>query len=299
MIVEIESNIQSSRAQQVDAYYTRKDPEYLAKYGLAGRVHIHAGHYSEIENPELFQPNWIRPELGSEYLRALVCEGQDRTISRIVGEVERWGKLERVLDCGAGLGGTSWVLAERHNSLVDALTVSRHQFEYLLSKSQEIGLSQRVTPILADVFGNGWSDGAKYNAIIGIDAFCQMGDYELLVKRLAAMQDPGGVIGISDYFSTEDGQDVAESFNRYWTSRVDTIESMLNALKLSGYDLTSLTETSAEQLPYWDLSIAISRLELPGWTTKRRWASRQFHVKMRQALSTGRMNYFQLVAVKA
>lgn len=281
----------------VDAYYSRKDPEYISKYGLSGRVHIHVAHFSQAEQSELFRPGWISPNLGEDFLRSLIREGQDRTSSMLLSRIG--GKLdnETVLDCGAGLGGTSWILAERYGCTVTALTASRDQADYIEKQAKELGVDSKVRPKLGNVFSADWGNG-PYSVIVSIDAMCQMGKYPQLLRRLSDTQCQGGLIAVSDYFARSEDEPIARRLNDYWVSDISTVEVFLNGLAQAGYELVSLNDTTDEQVPYWDLSIAMSQLELEGWTAERRDESQAFHKEMRAAFCDRAMRYFQIVAEK-
>lgn len=283
-------------ANYVDKYYSRKDAEYIGKYGSDGRVHIHVGHYDKKSHPEVFRQGYITPSLGEEYLRSLLREGQDRTTNMLLDRIPVGLDGCSVLDCGAGLGGSTWLMAERFKCQVSALTLSTDQYSYMLEESANMGLST-VMPILADVFSAGWPT-TTYDVIIGIEAMCQMGHYPRLLERLAATQKPGGIIAVSDYFAQDTMSPIANRLNDYWVSRITTASHFLDCLTRAGYKLLSLEDTTNYQLPYWDLSIAMSMFPLSSWTKERRDESRSFHQEMRQAFENQDMRYLQLVAVK-
>lgn len=285
--------------EQLKDYYAAKRPEYEGKYGIDRRVHIHTAHFSPRSQPEVFREGWIRSSLGRNYLRSLVQRGQDRTVGLLMSRISRGTPINQVLDCGAGLGASSFMLAERFRAMVDALTISPEQGKFISEASKDLGLEKRVTPIITDVFDEGWIPvSIKYDCIIGIDSFCQMGFYDTLFKILASTQAPGGVLAISNYFSTTTGKSLARYFNDYWVSRISPLDDMLTALQHAGYEISALEDTSAQQLPYWNMSMALNALELPGWSASRRSESSAFHRAMRDGFSRGDIKYYQMIARK-
>jgi len=283
----------------ISDFYDTKQAEYLGKYGASGRTHIHTAHFSKVETTEVFRDGWIRPSLGIDYLRSVVRRGQDRTSSQLISKLfEFGGEHDLFLDCGAGLGGTSWLVAERFQKRVDALTISESQINHIRETSHVLGLTDMVTPIHGDVFDTPWSAGVRYSGIFGIDSFCQMGNFPELASILNAYQSPGGVLGISDYFCRSRDSDISIYFNRYWRSDVAPLEEMVESLTRAGYVLKYVRDTTIEQLPYWDLSVAMSSLEIPNWSAVRRHESHAFHEAMASAFRSGEMRYFQIVAAK-
>lgn len=285
--------------ERLRRYYDSKGPEYQAKYGIDGRVHIHTAHFSASRQPEVFRDGWIRPSLGKNYLRSLIQRGQERTISLLLRRFPSWASPQHVLDCGAGLGGTAFLLAERFNAEVHALTISPSQGEVIASTAKDLGLGDYVTPLVTDVFDPSWtSSSGPYDCILGIDAFCQMGDYKRLLKILSGVQDRRGLLAVSNYYSTPEGVSLARYFNEYWVSRIEPLDHMIAALQAADYDVIELEDTSRMQLPYWEMSIALNSLDIRGWSSVRRQESSRFHAAMREGFQRGEMRYVQLVAVK-
>jgi cyclopropane fatty-acyl-phospholipid synthase-like methyltransferase len=277
-------------------YYDRKHAEYLGKYLVAGRAHAHVGHYDPDRQPELFRDDWIRPSLGAEHLKWLMHSGQENTGEMLVEFIRPWLREPRVLDCGAGLGGTALLLASRYRFSTDALTLSPAQRKTIDAQAREQGLSGLVTAIEGDAFDPLWWDDVPYDLIVGIDAFCQMGSPNKLFQVLARLQRPASVLAISDHFAQDCGSRIASYYNDYWVSEITTIDTTISALFAAGYRLRRLRDTSEMQIPYWELSAAYSELPQDDRTSERRLETKAFHQAMAAAYRNGEMRYYQIVA---
>jgi SAM-dependent methyltransferase len=285
--------------ESLSGYYTRKAPEYIGKYLVNGRVHVHVGVYDRERHPELFRVGWLKPSLGEERLKSLMHVGQERTVSRLLRLAGQRIEAQRILDCGAGLGGAAFQIADRYGTSVDALTIVPVQAEFIRDRAKILDLAGPVRAIVGDIFDvSAWWDGAPYDLIIGFDAFSQMGRHGDLFEELRSLQSSGGVLAFSDHYAVDRANGIARYYNDYWVSDISTLPDTLLALTGSGYRIRRVVDMSDEQIPYWEISIAYSQLSTPDRPENRRYETADFHRAMRDAYRDGTMQYYQIVASK-
>jgi SAM-dependent methyltransferase len=281
-----------AKPSEVRRYYKVKAGEYVEKYGFSGVTHIHTGHYDPATEPELFRAGWIDPRLGVARLRYLMHRGQERTVDDLLMDAFRHGAPSNVLDCGAGHGGTSIRIAERHQVGVDALTISPQQARLIEDQARVLGVRNLVRPVVADIFGDRLPS-ETYDLVMGVDAFCQMGKPAVLFRTLRARQRRGGVLAVSDTFLERD-DNMRRRFNDYWRSRITLVADTTNALTAAGYTIVSVNDTSRLQLPFWRLSIAYGDASP---STPRRQRSMTFHRDLVSGFTSGVLRYLRVVAV--
>jgi cyclopropane-fatty-acyl-phospholipid synthase len=97
-----------------------------------------------------------------------------------------------VLDLGCGWGSLALWIAERYpNSRVVAVSNSRTQRAYIEARSRECGL-QNVEALTADV--NDLLLERRFERVISIEMFEHMKNYEALMRRIAGMLKPAGML---------------------------------------------------------------------------------------------------------
>jgi ubiquinone/menaquinone biosynthesis C-methylase UbiE len=284
--------------QAIIDYYTWKQLEYVGKYSLYGRTHTHVGYHDPEIEPNLFRPGWIRRDLGLDRLRALMHSGQERSVHALIRKARLWSNGNRILDCGAGLGGAALLLAENYGYAVSTLSVVPGQCKYISDQASTPELRERITILLGDAHKLDWWQGVKYDIVVGMDAFCQIGQLDLLFRNFAHIQEVGGVVAITDHFPKDPTGEIASYFNDYWVSSVSSLVQCLTSLENAGYRLRQVRDITSYQLPYWNLSIAYSALPSPDRNDSRRTETTSFHRAMLQAYATGQMRYCQIVATR-
>jgi len=280
---------------EVVSYYQWKATEFDAKYSMNHITHIHTGHYDPNEHPQLFRAGWISPNLGRERIQFLMYAGQDKTVTNLISSAICETMPRTILDCGAGHGGTALILAERYGAAVDALTISPEQATLIQSNATSLGLHAQVHPLVGDVLSmNGFSHPA-YDLITGIDAFCQIGNPRELFSILRTTQNFGSILAISDYFASAKDGKLVERFNDYWRSDITRLADTISALESCGYRLVRLTDTTRQQLPFWELSIAYASTRPPNLSDRRISQSKSFHQLLHDSFQDGGLSYYQLI----
>lgn len=286
-------------SEAVQEYYQRKGGEYLGKYGVGGHTHAHVGQYSRSTQPELFREGWVSPRLGPERLRYLMHSGQERNAGSFLEQITARAPFKRVLDCGAGMGGTSWLIADRYECEVDALSISPHQIDYMNVAFSRAELTDYIHPILGDAFESTWWHGNPYDLVVGFESFCQMGSLSQLLHNLSGLQQPGAILAVSDHFMRSKTSYLAGYFDDYWVSDSSELAFLLDALTLCDYEIVAIADRSDGQVPYWRLSQAYSALPEESRNEDRRSETLRFHAAMEMGYVAGDVHYYQLIARKS
>ncbi|MEV6873962.1 class I SAM-dependent methyltransferase [Amycolatopsis sp. NPDC051128] len=289
-----------TREELID-YYSRKESEYLGKYLLNDRAHAHVGIYDPERQPELFRSGWVDSDLGVDRLKMLMHLGQERSVSELFQLASEWltEPEPKTLDCGAGLGGTSILLAERYGLRVDALTIVPSQGRHIQREADRLNLAGLVTARVGDVFSpDDWRPSKPYGLIMSFDAFSQMGRKETVFDILARTQRAGGVLAFSDHYVASRTSEIAAYYNKYWVSEISSLQETVSALTAAGYRIRYLRDRTDRQIPYWGLSVAYSEITTSDRSTARRLETKSFHEAMKAAHHGGDMQYYQVVASK-
>ena len=119
--------------------------------------------------------------------------------SLIDGQINKYKKIaeslslnenSRTLEIGCGWGGFSSYIAKNYNCKVDAITISKEQFNYTADKIQKEGLSENVSVHLKD-----YRDvNTKYSNIASIEMFEAVGKkyWEIFLETLKKSMTKNG-----------------------------------------------------------------------------------------------------------
>lgn len=280
---------------EISNSYAKKIESYDSKYQFGSFTHIHTGLYSESIFKQLLKNESINYDI--EYLKYILVRGQDNLVESIQKQIPHG--IELILDCGAGHGGTSFYLALTNNCKVHPLTLSEEQFELIKERSKKLYLSDNIFPILGNIFDVSLEQH-QYDIIIGTDAFCQMGNPEVLLPKLNAALKPGGRIIINDYFSDDD--QFKDYFNNYWKSDVSEIKYFLDKALEAGLTMVELKNNTRNQLLFWKISISHSAKLLEKAQNEeeknRLINSKKFHKFMYKNFSSEKAQYYSIVLEK-
>ena len=176
-------------ADRIISYWDRGTASY--EYFLGD--HIHFGYVEEGTNPSH-------------------DEATDRLIERLTG----FGELEkgaRVLDVGCGLGGTAFLLAERHGARVTGANLSTEQIERARTKAEELGLEDRVDFVYADAHTlEPWDEGT-FDTVWSVESVEQYHDKRQFLSQAYRVLRPGGRLVMSTWCSSQEeftGRDAVE-----------------------------------------------------------------------------------------
>jgi len=95
------------------------------------------------------------------------------------------------------------------------------------------------------------------------------------------------------------------AFDSYWRSDVSTLHQLIEAAYSRGFVVKNLKELTKNQIPFWKLSIAYSKLQLGSKKIKSDQGEQQrlegslaFHKDLLSAFLNGDLQYYSLVLEK-
>jgi SAM-dependent methyltransferase len=132
-----------------------------------------------------------------------------------LGELAGLTSGQHVLDAGCGVGGPACLFAERFGVDVDAVTISPSQVDAAAALVAERGLEDRVRVRkgdfhrLEDLYAP-----EVFDVVYFLEAFCHTDHPEVVLRSVAAVLRPGGVVFIKDLYrnrgsSSEEEADIA------------------------------------------------------------------------------------------
>jgi tocopherol O-methyltransferase len=271
-----------ANVQDVVAHFEAKTAAILHRYGPGPRVHYHAGLLDE------------PPHLSgsAKLLRQQLVAAQERTLSHAT---EVWDASSTlcgdVLDVGCGLGGGAIYWAQERGARVTAVTCVPSHVNWVARFAAEAGVGSRVEPLLCDALE---VPGEKcFDAAVAVDSSCYLPRKPWFL-RLAALLRPGGRAFIADCFLGR--VEYAEPFDRYWHTRIGTIDEYLTAASEARLRAASVEDISHRTVHFWTTTLALIRAEVQGrqldpTELARCEASLRAHSLVRQGLASNGLRY--------
>lgn len=278
--------------------YRKKVLSYEAKYNCGYYTHIHTGLYEAATFPFVARAGVEQlQKLGESKIRHYLHFGQELLLNKLLSGVFLETLPRNILDCGAGHGGTALYIADNYSIHVVALTISDAQAAIIEKRVIDSRNDQLISVKCDNVFDADF--GACFTHIVGIDAFCQMGDPATLFRKLSSFLMSNGLVVVSDYFARRKDSDITAYFDSYWSSNITTIEETIASAWQAGLILHRLSDVTEQQLPFWSLSIAHSNIILQQtedeMEKRRLEGPRSFHSVMKSAFRAGDLTYKQII----
>ncbi len=273
---------QSGFAHRLIAYYERKTAAILERYGPGPRVHYHTG---ILDGPVSLGASIqdLRQTLVAAQEDMLLCAAKAwRASSSLCGDV---------LDVGCGLGGGAIFWAQEFGARVTAVTCVPSHIDLVARFAAEAGVGERVWPLLCDaveVPGEERFDGA---VAVDSSGYLPRGPW---LRRVASLLRPGGHVFIIDCFLGRSAYEVP--FNRYWHTRIGTLDEYLAAARDAGLRTESVEDISLRTEHFWSTTVALIEAEAREAKaacakTAYREASIRAHNLVRQGLVDGGLRY--------
>lgn len=269
-------------ASDLVTHFERKTQAILRRYGPGPRVHYHAG---LVDDPP--PPNAL-----SRVLRRRLVNAQERILSYAAGLWDASSTLGGdVLDVGCGLGGGSLFWAQQFGARVTAVTCVPSHVDWVASLAARGGVSSRVQPLLCDASEVPGEN--RFDAAVAFEAACYLARKQWFV-RTASLLRPGGRLFIVDCFLVR--PDYAEPFDRYWHTRIGTIDEYLAAAQEAGLQLGMLEDISHRTVHFWTTTQALIQVEardqeLSAAELERYNASLRAHALIGRGLITNGLRY--------
>lgn len=231
--------------KDVIAWYEKKTESIIGKYGPGPRVHFHTG---------LVEPD-ATPAPNIDGLNRQLVQSQENLLL----EAARFWNAEShlcgtVLDVGCGLGGSSIFLAQEYEAHVHALTNVPGHIPWISHFVDQAGVADRVEPILGDACA---VPGEQvYDSVMAIESSCYL-DRADWFRHLVERVQQGGRVFIADCYALSD--EVREPFDRYWLTRIGTVEEYTSTAEEEGFKMDGLLDLTSRTARFWELSTLYSR----------------------------------------
>lgn len=129
-----------------------------------------------------------------------------RTVETMANELKGINADSRVLDLGAGYGGSGRYLAEKYGCKVVCLNISETQNARNVQLNKEQGLDHLVSVVHGD-FENVGMEDASFDYVWSQDAFLHSGDRERVLDEIDRVLKPGGLLVFTDPMQSDDCPD--------------------------------------------------------------------------------------------
>lgn len=163
-------------------YYNSADADNFY-FHIWGGEDIHIGLYESEEEP--------------------IAEASRRTVRRMADLAGNLGPDHRVLDLGAGYGGSMRYLAEQFGCRCVALNLSEVENERDREMNRKAGLSDQIDVVDGDFTSLDYPD-ESFDLIWSQDAFLHSGDRAQVCREAVRVLKPGGRMVFTDPMQTDD-----------------------------------------------------------------------------------------------
>ena len=171
--------------ERAEAYYDSSEADAFYK-NIWGGEDIHIGLYQSDREP--------------------IADASRRTVERMADHLTDAGEGARVLDLGAGYGGSARYLAERFGCHVTCLNLSETQNELNRKLTKQAGLSDRIRVVYGD-FENVPEAEDSFHVVWSQDAILHSGDRPRVLDEVRRVLAPGGQFILTDPMQADDCPD--------------------------------------------------------------------------------------------
>ena len=223
-----QTNQYSDTVEKARAYYNSDDADNFY-YTVWGGEDIHIGLYQSDEEP--------------------ISTASERTVRTMAEKLAHLPKAARILDIGAGYGGSARHLAKQHGYHVTALNLSEVENERDRQMNREQGLEHLVDVVDGD-FENLPFEDDSFDAIWSQDAILHSGDRKRVFQEVDRVLKPGGDFVLTDILQRPDAdRDALQPvYDRIHLDNLGSIEDYDAYAKAFGWDKVAFDEMS-HQLP--------------------------------------------------
>ncbi len=175
----------SEAVERAEAYYdsTEADAFYQT---IWGGQDIHIGLYKDAHEP--------------------IADASRRTVETMANRLASADETTRILDLGAGYGGSARYLADRFGCEVTCLNLSETQNALNRELTEAAGLADRVRVVYGD-FENIPEPDASFDVVWSQDAILHSGDRTRVIDEVRRVLFPGGQFIFTDPMQSDDCPD--------------------------------------------------------------------------------------------
>ncbi len=135
-----------------------------------------------------------------------IAPASRRTVETMTRELAGLGPASRVLDLGAGYGGSARYLAQHHGCEVVCLNLSETQNERNRLLNKQAQLDHLVSVVYGDFEESGFED-ASFDFIWSQDAILHSGNRPRVLDQVRRLLKPGGLFVFTDPMQSDDCPD--------------------------------------------------------------------------------------------
>ena len=238
---------------------------YDASSGLWEEVwgeHMHQGYY---------EPGQPRPHRR---------QAQIDLIDRLLA----WAEIppvDRLLDVGCGIGGSSLYLANRLGAEATGITLSPVQATRAQERAVEMGLADRASFLVADALEMPFADNS-FDLVWSLESGEHMPDKQQFVRECCRVLQPGGRLVIATWchrdgnLLTDEQTHLEKVYDVYCLPYVISLKDYRAIAETLPLDHLRMDDWSAEVAPFWDVVIdsakdlsVVFKVLQAGWGTVR------------------------------
>ena len=175
----------TSAVQQAETYYDSTDADNFYK-NVWGGEDIHIGLYESDDEP--------------------IKDASHRTVLKMIEELGGVDQNTRVVDVGAGYGGSGRVMAKKFGCHVTSLNLSETQNALNRELNAEWGVADRHDVVYGDFENLPFDDGA-FDVCWSQDAFLHSGNRIRVLEEIRRVLKPGGQLIFTDPMQADDCPD--------------------------------------------------------------------------------------------
>ncbi|MEX0655716.1 MAG: methyltransferase domain-containing protein [Phycisphaeraceae bacterium] len=172
----------SGAVQTAREYYNSEDADNFY-YIVWGGEDIHIGLYESDTEP--------------------IADASRRTVRHMAAKIQSIDKNRRVIDLGAGYGGSMRYLAQTHGCRCVALNLSEVENERDRQMNREQGLDQLIDVVDGDFTALPYEDNS-FDVAWSQDAFLHSGNRVKVLEEVARVLKPGGEFVFTDPMQADD-----------------------------------------------------------------------------------------------
>lgn len=132
-----------------------------------------------------------------------VFDASRRTVETMAGKIDGLSEASRVIDIGAGYGGSARYLAKEHGCDVVCLNISEVQNTLNRKLNKEQGLDDKIT-VKHGSFEDIPEPREGFDVVWSQDAILHSGDRETVIEEVARVLKPGGLFIFTDPMQSDD-----------------------------------------------------------------------------------------------
>jgi tocopherol O-methyltransferase len=270
---------------EVAAYYDAKTEGILRRYGPGPRVHYHTGLVEDAPPPGL----------PADALKVLIHESQETLLRELALAVGMPARDCELLDVGCGLGGGSLYWASMHRARVTAITISPAHVPWVKRFASVAGVADRVTAQLCDALEVPGEE--RFDLVVAVESSCYLPRRQWF-RKVHSLLKPGGQVAIADCFLGR--PELGGPFDRYWRTRIGTVEEYLRSAAEEGLELELHQDISSRAVNFWTLTLDLLSRERElarraGKDAGGRTESQREHLRLQQGLLDGGLHYGLIV----